>query len=428
MIILHINNYLYGGGAETVFRNTIKILSNKIKKSQFVYASFNQQDKENFLREINNVILFKGNSFLEYKNKISKGINYIFSRRNEKEILNIIKKIVPDIIHIHGYLHFSPSILYVIKRLKSIYNYKVIETLHDYHIFCPNSSLYNYKKKQNCMKCVEKKFKYSIFFENCDYRNFQYSFLKGVRGVIQYNFIDETSLVDKYIVPSYFYKTLFSNQKINKKVFMLRNSIGSKLKIKQSILSSKTVKRKNQIVYFGRFSKEKNINNIIEAFNQFSHKFKDYKLIIIGEGKEKGIISKCILKTGNRNIILRSYLPQNEIFEILKVSKFSILASVVFENSPMSIIESLLFGCLPITSNIGGMKELSQFFNINLLFDPNDKNNMEEIMEYSVLNYEKIKSNVFFEKLYDFSDEIYLNKLLEIYGSKINKSSGELNC
>ena len=110
-------------------------------------------------------------------------------------------------------------------------------------------------------------------------------------------------------------------------------------------------------LYFGRLSKEKGINNLIEAFA----KCKDGKLYIAGEGPEKENIEKIINENKlQERVKLLGFLNADEMKEAIRKCRFVVVPSIWYENCPYSVMETLAIGKPVIGANIGGIPELVQ--------------------------------------------------------------------
>lgn len=402
--ILHISNNIFNGGSETVFRNNLEILANNF--NNIIFSSFDQKDEKelNNILGIDNIKYYKQKNYHEYwfpKNLI----NYVHSQSAKNKIKKIIKKEKPDFIHLHDYLFFSPSILDIIIKLKNKFEYKVILTSHNFHLICPNASLFNFNKNKICNKCIVNN-KNLIFKENCDYRGKMYSFIKFLR----YNKLKKINFekIDFIITPSYFMKRKLQEAGLNNKIITIRNPVKLNNEIKEKI------DKENIIIFFGRLSKEKNILSIIEAFKNLENN--DYKLLIAGDGPEKYEVLKAI--KNYQKIYFLGRLNSKDLEEYLSKSKFSIIASIWYENAPMTIIESIINYVIPLTSNIGGMKELSDYFNSTVQFNPYDNKDIISKMKYAINNYEKIFNEIKWDSISDFSFEKYEKQIKVIYNDK----------
>ncbi len=398
--ILFINDLLYGGGAETIFRNTIVAL-NKFARDKFEIYSVST-DKINE-RKINWNHFFLDNS----KQGILKPIKYVFNFKNYIKLKKIIYDIKPDIIHIHNfYGHLSPSILLSLKNYKSKNkDIKIIQTLHDYSIVCPNSSLYNYSKENVCELCVGHSIKMNIIWENC-YGSLLYSTLKFFRSQLALSVLKHVDVIDKFIVPSLFLIKILQKEGIKlDKICHIRNPV------LESIPEIDYSLKENIIIFVGRLSREKSIDTLIKAFIESD--IPDWKLVIVGEGnpmEKSRLESMC---NRNNNISFTGWLGRKDIEELMKKAKILVLPSSLYENQPTVVIEAIAYRVLPIVRNIGGMKELAEYFKL-------PKFNTYE--EFLIILKETVKtvsedsfSNCDLSQLQHFTFNMYVKNLLGLY-------------
>ncbi|MBC7451409.1 MAG: glycosyltransferase, partial [Cytophagales bacterium] len=95
-------------------------------------------------------------------NSLKLVINTIWSGRYYKELLNKIKTEKYDIIHVQNFFPLiSPSVFYAAKKA----GVKVVMTVHNYRLVCPNALMYvNHKI---CNDCVGKTIPYPALFKKC---------------------------------------------------------------------------------------------------------------------------------------------------------------------------------------------------------------------------------------------------------------------
>lgn len=402
MNVLHINSYNKKGGAEIVFNVSRK---NKTTKNYCGYVKELKSDEEPDL-------LFHN---WENSNKIKGIINYIFSFKNYILLKKFLEKNNIDVIHLHGFFSsISPSILLAIKKIKKKKNIKTIQTLHDFHLICPNSSLFNFNKNKICEKCVGKKYKLDIIRENCDRRGLLFSIIKGIRSLISNNILKHQRVIDIFICPSEFIKTKLLQEGIKEsKITLLHNPIDIKI--------NEPLTKENIVCYFGRFSREKNIKFLINAFSTWKEQSNNnFILLLIGEGEEYQDIINSINNSKYKNdIIVKKFMSQRDLFKEISNAKYFSLTSKCYEVAPVSIIEALTLDIIPIAPDIGGMREsIVKISKVGLTFSPEDINSwintintLENTYEERINALRKYKH----ELINNFSLENYTNKLSEIY-------------
>ena len=116
-------------------------------------------------------------------------------------------------------------------------------------------------------------------------------------------------------------------------------------------------KIKKQILYIGRVEEKKNISNLIKAFEIFSQKKSDYKLILAGKIDSNFITSYGLQVTGYKNIEFLGYITEQKKQELLQESSCLVLISQA-EGFGFTILEGFDFGLPVLASDIPVLKEI----------------------------------------------------------------------
>jgi len=104
------------------------------------------------------------------------------------------------------------------------------------------------------------------------------------------------------------------------------------------------VKEDKSLLFVGRFSKEKNIINLIKAMNLLP----DYHLNIIGTGPLLSTVREILTS----NCTLIGEVSQEEISKYYAKSKFIVIPSE-FESGPLTLLEGMASGCIPVITKVG---------------------------------------------------------------------------
>ena len=408
--ILHLHNY-YGikGGAEIVFRQTAKGIEKLCGncKNYIVHSDTEGITQENH---------FKLNGRSEKKG-FWKIVNYLYSIENRKKIGKIIKVIEPDIIHIHNVItEISSSVVHIIKKYKDLYGYKVIHTLHDFFLGCPNYYLYNFRKSEICQRCIGKNVKIPIFYTNCEERGYLYTLMKGINSIIYNNIIKYRDAIDIFIVPSKTLKRGMIKDRMEKdKIKVIPNPV-----VIEDGDNSIDFNKKKGIVYFGRLSKEKNLSFLIETYIEMLKEGLTENLTIIGSGNELKEIEEKAGNFLNKEIEIIPFMERNRLHKILREKKIFVLPSRCVENFPISVIEAISLGIIPVVAYAGGGAEMIEYFEVGEIFEPYDKNSLKKAIKNTIKNYNrKIPSlKKATKKCNDFSLDIYIKKIMDVYCQK----------
>lgn len=175
---------------------------------------------------------------------------------------------------------------------------------------------------------------------------------------------------------NYFSKT------VQKKSRVIYNPINIKERSGIAIGSEK----ENIIVSVARLEKQKNQELLIRSFYSLKDEFKDYKLVIYGEGSYRKELEVLI---NNLGINDRVFLPGNteDIINKIKKAKVFVLSSN-YEGMSNSLIEAMYIGLPVISTKVSGANELINNNENGLLIDINNQNELISSLKEILLNKE----------------------------------------
>lgn len=119
---------------------------------------------------------------------------------------------------------------------------------------------------------------------------------------------------------------------------------------KFGLIDYKSIERKKQIIYFGRFSENKRIKKLLNFFMINSVHFSGFKLVIVGRSST-GDTSFFDDYSGLDNISFKTDVSDTEILSIVSESMYTISASE-YEGFGLGVVELMSYGLVPILSNL----------------------------------------------------------------------------
>ncbi len=377
MKILMVNKfYFIKGGSERYFFE----LSNILMEHGHKVIPFAMKHPNNYSSRYEKYFVdnieFNLNSNLE---KLKKGFKLsgriIYSLHARKKIEQLIEKTKPDIAHLHMIEHqLSPSILHSLKK----YNIPIIMTTHQAKLICPNYRLFNWHTKQVCEKCLDGHY-YHPFFEKCHKNSRMAGLLIGVEAYLHKMMKIYETNIDILHVPSKFLAAKFVQAGIDeKKIEQLYYTI----RIDQY---TPDFNSNGYFVYFGRLEEAKGLETLLKAVKKvaMSH------LFIIGQGYYRKELEELVARLNIKNVKFLGPKWNDELKKVISNSKFVIIPSECYDNSPLVIYESYALGKPVIGSDIGGIPELIEPGKTGLLFRPGNSEELAEKIDF-LLNHPKM--------------------------------------
>lgn len=391
--VVIVNDFNYTqGGASKVAIDTARLL-NENGLNVYFFSAVNKIEEN-----IEGITYISTNQdeVLKEKNRIKGAINGIYNFKAKRELKKLLEKLNPEntIIHVHGWTKaLSSSVFLLLNKMK----FKIVITVHDYFLSCPNGGFFNYNENTICrfkpmsIKCLKC---------NCDSRNYLFKIYRVIRQIVQ-------NRVIKKIKANAIYISDFSKNKIDNKYvkewnnIIIANPAGfEKSDITQYI--------NDKFIFIGRVSKEKGIELYCEAIEKTNSKG-----IVIGEGPLREELERKY-----KNIEFYGWRKKEEIKEELLKSRALVFASLWYETMGLTAIEAHSLG-IPVI--VGDECCTAQYIENNkngLIYKMGDLQDLckkIEILKDDRI-VEKMKENTYKNYwLNPFSYDKYINNLLEFY-------------
>lgn len=256
MRILMINKFLYSnGGSETYIFKLGDYLKNQGHEVQYFGMEHEGRCVENAVNAYTSDMDFHGGSKLS---KLTYPLKTIYSSEARKKLRLVLEDFKPHILHINNFNYqLTPSIILEIQKWRKEGNRsRIIFTAHDYQLVCPNHMCNNPNTGENCEKCL------GGHFLNCTKgKCIHGSTAKSAIGTMEATFWKWNGVykyIDTMICCSEFLKTkMDSNPLFARKTVTMHNFVDR--------VEWKETEKKDYVLYFGRFSKEKGIDTLLKV-------------------------------------------------------------------------------------------------------------------------------------------------------------------
>lgn len=395
MRVLMINKFLYqNGGSETYIFMIGKWLEQNGHEVQYFGMEHEGRCVGNRVNAYTSSMDFHGGSKLS---KLTYPFRTIYSKEARIQIRKVLDDFKPDVCHINNFNYqLTPSIILEIVKWRKEHETqcRIIFTAHDYQLICPNHMCNNPNTHQNCEKCL------GGHFINCTrWKCIHGSTAKSVIGTIEAIFWNKNGVyknLDEVICCSNFLKTKMDTNPIFASKTVTMHNFIDKVKWKE-------ITKKNYILYFGRFSKEKGIETLIEAAKELP----ECNFVFAGSGP----LAKAL--NGIDNVQNVGFKKSEDLKRLIEEARFSIYPSEWYENCPFSVMESQMYGTPVLGADIGGIPELIQVGYTGELFESGNKEDLKQkikIMLSKSKEYAANCRNINFDTVND-----YCVKLMKIY-------------
>lgn len=398
--LLSINTYNYRrGGSDVVFLEHDAMFADIGWRtaSMAMHHPKNYPSKwdKYFVREIE-----FGNSYGVFQKALMAG-KVIYSLEAKNKVSKLLDDFSADVAHAHCiYHHLSPSVLVELKRR----NIPVVMTAHDLKLACPSYKMVN--RLGICERCKNGNFLHTIK-HRCVRGSLAVSALVALESTVHRKFGLYKDNLDMVVAPSIF----------------MRNKLiewgwsGDQIRHIPNYVHVDSYEPRFQpgsyFVYFGRLQLDKGVATVIRAASKAN-----VPLQIVGTGPDEEAL-KTIAEESKGSVIFHGYQQGESLRTLVGNSRAVVLASEIYENAPMSVLEGYAMGKPAIGARIGGIPELIKDTETGLLFESGDVDELADCLAYfSALNNRRVEEmgrqcRDFVTA--NFCSDIYMSRMLGLY-------------
>lgn len=347
VVIINDFPFVNGGASDVAINSAIALQKKGIDVTLFSgYTPLKDSD-------LDKVITTGQQDILNNSNRVASVIDGIWNKKAYIIFKNLIDNysVKNTIIHVHTFnkvLSSSP-IHYAIEK-----NYKIVFTVHDFFLACPNGGFFNYTKSKNCLL---KPLSFKCFLSNCDSRNYFHKIWRINRQVVQKYNGGIPNRIKNFIFVSDFSKNIIGDYLPRvRNDFLLKNPIYIK-KVPRVI-----IEENDYFAFIGRISPEKGVHLLCEAFKELK-----IKGLFIGDGPDKNRLEKNFA-----NNIYTGWLSKSGMLKKMNKIKCIIFPSLLYETQGLVVAEAAAMGIPSIVSNNTAAVNYVDDMKTGLLFKSGD--------------------------------------------------------
>lgn len=300
--------------------------------------------------------------------RIGLGLNSAWSRKTYAEIMNLIKRVRPEIAHIHSiHPQISPSAYAACQEM----GVPVVHTLHNYRYICPGALLQ--RDGQPCEDCVGR-LPIDALRYNC-YRG-SLTATGALVWMIIYNRWRSTftNFVNRYIALTDFAAGRLAAGGLP----------ADRIEVKPNFLPNHPIlsnQRKHYAAFVGRLSAEKGVRTLLSAWQAVV----GLPLKIVGNGPLRDEMESQVREQGIDAEFL-GILDHDEVLSVVGRAFIQIVPSECYETFGMVVIEAYACGTPVIASRIGSLAEIVRDGETGLYFEAGDTIDLAKKINMLVAN------------------------------------------
>jgi len=384
-VIFFHNQYQHKGGEDSVVANEIRLLEDH---GHLVDAAIISND------EIKSV-----------KDKLYAAMNVAYSKQSYDWCCERLERFRPDIAHVHNIFPLITTAVYDACRDNNV---PVVQTFHNYRIYCANGLLL--RDGKICEDCLQSGSALPAVIHGC-YRGSRIASFFVAR-MINTNRKNKTweRKINRVIVASNYTREKLLEGGIPFKNICLKPHLA----FPKYAPIVKVDPDKLYALCISRLSHEKGIETLLESWKQ-----QDIELRIVGGGPERERYERL----ASDKVRFLGRLDDKELAYQLSNAAFMVMPSECYENFPVVVAEAYSYGVPVVASNIGSLKELVLHDETGLLFQAGNPDNLKSMIDQLKNDDAKLgiyRKNAFYYYKTKLSPEVIYSRVMEIYKDAMN--------
>jgi glycosyltransferase involved in cell wall biosynthesis len=304
--------------------------------------------------------------------KVRNAGHAIYSIEARRRLRGLLREFRPDVAHVRNiYHHLSPSILWELRRQRV----PVLYHINDFKLLCPSYNLV--AKGEACERCSSGNFS-KILQTDC-YPGLAARALLATEAYTHAWLGTYRKCVDILLAPSEFVRDKFCQHGWSRDKFEVLQHF-------QEVNStpSPCTLRPLQVLYFGRLSAEKGVNDLVRAMRRLPQ----LRLVVAGSGPEEPALRALAAESSTANVSFVGQVNRADVARLIQQSFVTVLPSHAFETLGKSILESYAEARPVIASDLGSRRELVDNGRTGILYRVGDDGALADAIWFLADNLE----------------------------------------
>ena len=298
------------------------------------------------------------------------GAHAIYSTEARRKIREMLRDFRPDVAHVRNiYHHLSPSILWELKKQ----GVPVLYHINDFKLLCPSYNLLS--RGEACEACKGGAFWHAMN-SKC-YPGLGERSVLTAEAYLHRWMGTYRKCVDLFLAPSRFVRDKFLEHGWD----------GGKFEVLphfQQVAESEpcTAPANGPILYFGRLSPEKGVDELLRAMQQLP----EFRLVIAGDGPQAEELQRLAASLALKNVRFAGQVAAGQRDALIAQSRFTVLPSHAYETLGKTILESYAQGRAVIATDLGSRRELVHDGETGLLYRSGNVNELASAIRLLAAN------------------------------------------
>jgi len=179
-------------------------------------------------------------------------------------------------------------------------------------------------------------------------------------------------------------------------------------------------KNEKVILYVGRFTREKGLDLLLKSFKKVKKEIPDCKLLLVGDGIERGNLENLAKELGLEDVIFIDSLEHDKIPWIINCADVFTLCSL-YEGMPTVVLEALACGVPVVSTDVGDVHKVVRDGETGYIVKTRTEEEMsDKLIKVLLSNNEKFKDNCI-KTAQEYSWDLIAEKIVGVYNGVLEK-------